>query len=179
LGLKPAGAKFFMKTGPRWGVVFLYVSILYGTLGYARQWGGMLRENGMLHRTTLSFLLLGTALGILWRWSGISTRMRLLRLALMAGLAGVAALLELPEERLHLIEYGVLGWLAGWAVSGSFPWPGWWPLGVAVAWCAGTGDELLQSILPDRVFDPRDILLNAGASLAGLGLFETQRRRKV
>ncbi|MBN1872325.1 MAG: VanZ family protein [Candidatus Omnitrophica bacterium] len=76
-----------------------------------------------------------------------------------------------PAERVHIIEYGILGWSAAHDFSG--------------ARCAGKGllaacimglivgfaDELIQMALPYRVFDTRDIFFNGLGTLWGVAVF--------
>jgi len=67
--------------------------------------------------------------------------------------------LPFPEEKVHLFEYVVLGYLAI-RTFGS-PWKA-----LALVFLAGVGDEVFQYFWPNRVFDPRDIFLN---TLSGSG----------
>ena len=70
-----------------------------------------------------------------------------------------------PEEAFHLIEYGVLGVLAFWALhfrlSDSSVYPAAWLIGSIT----GTADEIIQWFTPNRVFDFRDMQLNIAAAL--------------
>ena len=73
-----------------------------------------------------------------------------------------------PAEIVHLLEYGGLGYLIGWAtrVSRFVSWP---TLGCFVlVTLAGSGDEAIQYLLPNRYFEMRDILLNTWCGAAGL-----------
>src|SRR5262249_8040237 len=82
-------------------------------------------------------------------------------------------------ERTHLPEYGVIAWLAWRAVAPLVPGTA-TGYGVAAALRAaiGDGDELLQRIVPGRVYDPRDIAMNAlGAVLGVLVLAAVHARR--
>jgi len=67
-----------------------------------------------------------------------------------------------------LLEYGGLGYLIGRAakLSGLTPWPGLGCVGLVVL--AGSGDEAIQYLLPNRYFEMRDILLNAWCGTVGL-----------
>jgi hypothetical protein len=114
--------------------------------------------------------------------------------ALLAAAAGCYLLLlrhlTIVQERIHLLLYGALGGLCYAAllercsVDGSPPtasaWPRWqrWPAAWAVllAGLAGWGDELVQAVLPNRVYDLRDVLTNAEAA-ALLVLVLAARRR--
>jgi len=78
--------------------------------------------------------------------------------------------LNLPEERIHFLEYGLCGVLYMNAFeSGETLSPGrkiFWAF--AAAALAGIIDELIQKILPSRVFDLRDILFNVVAGAGGV-----------
>ncbi|RMH60568.1 MAG: VanZ family protein, partial [Bacteroidetes bacterium] len=74
-----------------------------------------------------------------------------------------------PEERTHLIEYGVVAVLVFEALTERasrgrrVPLPP--VLAVVATSVFGTLDELIQGILPNRVFALRDILFNVLASV--------------
>ena len=77
--------------------------------------------------------------------------------------------LERPVEQIHFTEYGALSFfLFKMARHGIRP-P--WCHGASVLGAFGVGlvDELFQGFLPNRVYDPRDILINLWAG--GLGMF--------
>jgi len=75
----------------------------------------------------------------------------------------------MPEEKIHVVEYGILGWLIGWSLSISPMSIQRIILAIVLGWSIGFGDEIIQYFLPNRVYDIRDVLLN-GVS-ATLGLF--------
>ncbi len=80
--------------------------------------------------------------------------------------------LGLPE-RSHLFEYSVLAIIIHKALNeranqgGQVPVPA--LLAFAIAFLIGVFDECLQIILPDRVFDPVDILFNGFAVTMAIG----------
>ena len=72
-------------------------------------------------------------------------------------------------ERTHLPEYGIaalLAWraLVPLASSTVGAYAGAACLGAAIGWV----DELLQKLVPGRVYDPRDIALNALGAILGI-----------
>ena len=71
-------------------------------------------------------------------------------------------------ERLHLAEYGILSYLSYAAFKVDFPEGKAYALGFITASGFGLFDEIIQFILPNRVFEIRDVLTNIIA--AGLGL---------
>ena len=75
------------------------------------------------------------------------------------------------EEKVHILEYAVLGWLAtkdlirvNKKITGIV---------LACLFCVtvGISDEAFQAILPYRVFDIRDIVLNSLATLWGILIY--------
>jgi hypothetical protein len=100
--------------------------------------------------------------------------------ALFGAAAGVYLLLirrlGIIQERIHLIEYGLVGGLVyealreRWSVAerprGTRPWRQRFPAlaAVLIATAAGWGDELVQAVLPNRYYDLRDVVTNAEAA---------------
>ncbi|MFH0953741.1 MAG: VanZ family protein, partial [Verrucomicrobiota bacterium] len=70
-----------------------------------------------------------------------------------------------PEESLHFIEYGVLGALLFRALGHDIRNPAVYLAAALAGSLVGTADEIIQWLTPDRIFDYRDIWLNAYASL--------------
>jgi hypothetical protein len=96
-------------------------------------------------------------------------------------LTGVAALfvgwtLRLwgrPEETVHFVEYGVLGYLAWLALRQHLPDAGVHLGATLLVGLVGLGDEVLQWVVPTRYFDLRDVVINTGAgALVQLALWK-------
>jgi VanZ family protein len=145
-----------------------YLTAVYATLPYARTlWRHA--EPLLGGRPTAAFLLAGAALAAalgVRAWTAGPAR-RVAALALLAAvLAAYGWLLagfyrgRLTIEKVHLIEYGLLAYLALNAVTVT---PRGGP-GAAVAAlfvaAAGAGDEALQRLIPNRVFDLYDVAAN-------------------
>jgi len=79
--------------------------------------------------------------------------------------------MERPEERVHFIEYGVLGLL----VILTRPKVSGLQLGIAVGFVFAVGiiDELIQWVLPSRVGDLRDVIMNGVAGALGVWIGRT------
>ncbi len=76
--------------------------------------------------------------------------------------------LKIPEERIHLLEYGFLSFLVYQIYSSARPvLTGYWQTFLTVCFI-GTLDEIIQYCLPNRVGDIRDIILNIVSGLLGL-----------
>jgi len=84
---------------------------------------------------------------------------------------GLALLwLEIPEERFHLLQYGVLSLLCSRALPNSLYGVRRHLLAFILVCLAGTGDELIQWFRPNRVGDLRDVAINVIAALLAQSL---------
>lgn len=150
------------------GAAIAYLTVVYATLPYARAiWRHI--EPLIAHREMLAFLAAGAMLaGALAArvWTAGPAR-RAGAVALLAGvLVAYAALLlvfyrgRLTIEKVHLIEYGVLAYLACNAVTVTRRGGTGALVAALFVAAAGAGDEALQRLIPQRVFDPHDIVAN-------------------
>ena len=156
-----------------WAWTLAVVVAIYSTLGLARTLSDELRNREVLDNTFfLAFVVLVVAVVI-----------RALRLRggteIFAVLATAIVYLMMflrmasPEERSHLLEYGVvallihaaLGERASNGVAVARPAL----LAIAVTSAIGAVDECIQIFIPSRVFDPVDIGFNALAALMAVG----------
>ena len=128
----PAAMTLFASARERrlWLWTLAVVVAIYSTLGLTGTLAGALRENGLLDASILGLFIM-FLLGATIFTRGISVRPRGAEIAVMLGVTAVYLLLflrtVLPEERTHLMEYGVLGvliherWPSGPARAGVFP----------------------------------------------------------
>ncbi len=168
-----------MSQGRRWWLlVVAYVGLLFAMqprLGFVvddlkGRWGVPAFERVMLAVAVLAGLLFVALTLRIWRAAASTDRMLLV--AAMALYAVGASLLEVPQERLHYIEYGALAGLAYFAcrrgtAGGMTVWQA---ALAAIALTVGLGylDEELQGALWERrYFDWRDVLLNGQAAVLG------------
>ena len=169
-----------------WLWTLAVVVAIYSTLGLANTLAWALRERGLLDVASfwLAMLLVGATIVAF----GLKARPGGLEIAVMLGVTAAYVLLLLrmviPEERSHIIEYGVVGVfihaaLAERASQGrGVPLP---PLLAILATVAlGSLDEGIQVFLPSRVFDPQDILFNllAGTMAVGASVALAWARRR-
>jgi hypothetical protein len=163
-------------------VAFIYASAYFIQFVFLA-----LRERGLLGPTILAaFAATAVALGA---WL-VRQRPRWPELALLAATAlvylGLLQHLTIIQERVHLLEYGALGGIfyaafrERWgdaAARGLRRDPG---LAACLAnGAAGWGDELVQGILPNRVYDNRDVALNAIAGALVVVVAATRRRLRA
>lgn len=155
----------------RISIAAAYLLSLYATLGIARPVAEYLRAHNLLRLTVAILFAIAISTVLAWRFTVAGRKKILLRLVLAALVTAAAFFLaHTPEERLHFLTYGLLGWLISWSFENkatSLLLP------LLLVWLAGTGDELIQALLPSRLFDLRDILFNGIAGTAGIALFST------
>lgn len=159
-----------------WRAVLVAVGLLLAAL-YPLQFAlDALRARNLLRLTIGGLFLLCAAAGavaLVRRRAPFAAW--LVGVAAGAVYAGCALAMEVPQERLHLVEYGGLALLLRAAVAesrrvrvgGGRAWvTDAWTLGVATA--IGWLDEAVQGILPNRMYDLRDVGFNALAAALAL-----------
>jgi len=123
------------------------------------------------------------ALGLAWRAhrAGAPATVRVLLAATLVGWAlALGRLPGRPIERVHLVEYAVIGWLAWRAVrlqvAGEAR-----ALVVAMALGAALGwaEELVQAVTPGRFYDLRDVAMNGLGATLGLATLAVLRATRV
>lgn len=157
-----------------WLWTLAVVVAIYSTLGLVRPLATGLRERGLLAPAFVLGMLLVVAAIVA---KAVRARPGGVEIAVGLGVAAAYLLvfvrMEIPEERTHLVEYGVLGVLIHEALTERarqgrrVPVPA---VDAIVATAAlGLLDECIQAVLPSRVFDVRDILFNALAGTMAVG----------
>jgi len=77
----------------------------------------------------------------------------------------VLYILELPEEQVHFIEYGILSALVYVALSHGVKSKSIYIISAIIVFTFGTIDEIIQWVLPNRCFDIRDLVMNGIAGI--------------
>ena len=172
-----------------WLWTLAVVAAIYSTLGLARTLAGVLRAGLLAAAFWLGLILIGAAAilhGLKRRPPG--AEISGVEISVVLGVVAVYMMVLLrmasPEERSHMIEYSVVALLIYEALmerashGRRVPVP---PLlAVGLASLVGVLDELIQAVLPIRVFDPIDILFNTLAAVmavsASLALAWARRR---
>jgi len=163
-----------------WGFVILYTLFIYASLPFARGVQQSLRalfggQLGLL----INFLLLVPLLFLGLRVLRLSPKKRFLFVLLSSAALGFAMQMEIPEERIHLLEYGLLGALLLKAMSLKMVPRLRFGTALVLGTMIGLGDEGIQWLLPDRVFDWWDVAYNVAGLLLGGGLFHIFARPKA
>lgn len=155
-----------------WSAAGLCLFFIYASLSIARPVAEYLRDRNLL-RLAVSLIFILTAAFIFWRaFLNRPGRRVLVTLALLVGscLLVLLRLPMLPEERLHFLEYGLFAGLVFEALRERrkrqaatlvSPFVGALVLTLGAGWV----DEGIQAVLPNRVYDPRDVAFNTTAGL--------------
>lgn len=157
-----------------WGWAVAWTVLIYSTLYIARPICEYLRKH-----TPFETLIWGIfGLISLWvvylivkhvRFKSVSSVV--LFCATVVGYGVALFWLKIPEERIHLIQYGVLVCLVVRALRLDLKPVIAYPTAVVVTSLLGWGDEGIQYLLPNRYFDWKDVLLNAISAVLGLMLW--------
>lgn len=180
-----------------WLLALAYMGLIFCTLSLVRPLSELLRKHHRLEEFV--FAVFGALALLIGVWL-VRYRPSWRQLAVLAAVAVLYAALffylELPEERIHLPEYGLLAVIFYGALAerraatpraAAAPGGGgasWWPaLGASLLTAAaGWLDEGIQHLLPSRYYDLRDVVLNAVAgtlaavTLAALRQLEKKNR---
>ncbi len=160
-----------------WSWAGVLLVVIYASLYWVRPVAEALRARGLL-QLTVTALFLVAAIGVLrWCLARSPGRRELAVLAVVA-LLYLAVLwpIRLPEERFHLLEYGLLAALVYAALlerqrrGGELRWAAGPALvAVAIIGLAGWLDEGIQHLLPNRYYDWVDVGLNPVAGILAVG----------
>ena len=173
---RPTVATLFYSARERrlWIFAVLVVAGIYSTLWLAPTLLAIVDRQVVFWGFWIGLALIGGALLVL----GLRARPSVAEIGVVLGVVGAYLVLPLrmatPEERSHLIEYAVVALLVGEALreraarGGSVPLPS--IVAFSVTCAIGVVDEAVQLLLPQRVFDPIDVVFNSGsAAIAVVG----------
>ena len=155
-----------------WTVVGLYLAVVYMTLGVARGLWDVLNE--FLGGRAIGFIYLVGIVAVLalfvymvFKKKERSPGRYLLFLLFVSIFFILSKLAIYPVEKFHLLEYGGLSFLVYNALKTELDRYDirLYILGSLICVGAGVVDEVIQLALPNRVFDYRDIILNAVSSV--------------
>jgi len=169
-----------------WSAAGLCLFLIYASLYIARPVAEYLRDRNLLRLVVFLIFILTAAL-ILWRVLLDGPRVRVLvTLGLVIGgyLVVLLGIPMLPEERLHFLEYGLFAGLVYGALrerrrQGAATLVSPFAGALALTFVAGWVDEGIQAVLPNRVYDPRDVAFNTGAGLICLVSIMLLQRARV
>ncbi len=163
--------KWFQSKSFVWSLIGCYVTFIYSTLYIMRPILNFLKATlgGYLNLSIVIIFLIMLSLILVHI---ISNRERYsvgqyLWFALISCLYGlILYIVDVPEEQVHFIEYGILSGLIYIALKLDIHNNVYvYFLSAFIVFAFGAVDEIIQWILPNRVFDIRDIVLNGIAGI--------------
>ena len=147
-----------------------FVLILCLILGVGALYGRRLQYAfpgavGFIGYVALGLLLFSSYLAIVR--GGLNNHPHTVRVVVLAiaSYSLCESLIITPIERIHFIKYGLLSLMLYRAIPRSLSL--WHPVPLILTMVIGVGEETAQYFIPDRVGDPRDMLLNVVAALIG------------
>lgn len=154
-----------------WLQVIVWVGIIYASLPWVRPLCDFLKAktpflfliNSLM---AVVFVLLAVEMGRRRVLKGASSYFLVWGIFVVYGY--LLFLLKVPEEKIHLIEYGFLAFLVFRAVDLDYRGVKRYGIAFVVSSLLGWMDELIQHFLPNRYYQSSDVLLNILS--AGLGL---------
>ena len=154
-----------------WCVLIFYTLFIYISLPFMpRLWANFRRYAGGFTDYFAAFIL--GLIAILIISYLIATRKDIrsfIWLAILIFVYGFAlSRLELPVERVHFIEYGILSFMVFRALRHDIKGINIYLWSAIIVFCLGFIDEGIQYILPSRVYDTRDVVVNGIAGILGL-----------
>ncbi len=163
-------SKWFQNKTFLWSLIACYVTLIYSTLYIMRPILNFLKMTlkgylnlsvGIMFLIILS-LVLAHIISNRERYS-VSQYLWFSFISCLYGL--VIYILELPEEQVHYIEYGVLSALIYLALTHDINNVSIYIFSSIIVFVFGAIDEGIQWLLPNRVFDIRDIIMNGTAGI--------------
>jgi len=153
-------------------VAVAYVLTMYTTSGQIRSLSNLFRQvAGDMLGPLVTLTLISILAGVLLCCRHSLKRRHILPLLPIVLAYGLALwFLKVPEERFHLLQYGLLTALCAGALPDRFHGPTRHGLVVLLVTLAGIGDELIQWLRPNRVGDVLDVLINSGAAVLAQAL---------
>ncbi|MEW6755921.1 MAG: VanZ family protein, partial [Candidatus Latescibacterota bacterium] len=157
-----------------WGLAALYIAFVYSTVPVMPAVWAALREytSGSVRYLGILAVAAAACLVAVRLWRRVRGSDPWPYLALLAVLPVYAFLLDryavFPSERLHLVEYGFMGWVLFGALRIDLPGGRAYAASLVLTVLVGFGDECIQWVLPQRFFELKDVELNAVSG--GLGL---------
>lgn len=151
---------------------------IYSTLAFIRRVTNALRDAGQLKTVVaIAFGLAAVAvIALLIRTPALRKPKTVLLIAVAAAIyALVVWPMESPEEKLHFIEYGIVGVLWFLSLPDAWSTPKRYVTAALATVASGWLDEGIQALIPERYYDLRDVGFNALAGLMALTVFTVAR----
>ncbi|MGB2599039.1 MAG: VanZ family protein [Candidatus Omnitrophota bacterium] len=168
-----------------WVIIFLYVVFIYATLGIAPGVWDKLNDLSGGRNNLVLYIIYSLVIASLFYYVIFVKKERAALKYLMLVLAAGIFLMILKQtqsksEKIHLCEYGLLGVMLYNALKIEFNRVDLKLYVCAAFICAAIGavDEGIQWVLPNRVFDWRDIFMNAVSGALPLAVIRVNVLRR-
>ena len=162
-----------------WSQVFLWVFLIYSTLYVVRPICEFLKSHTPFYILTNIFMAILLFSLFIFSLSKIHMKRRssfLILLFIVSLYAGGLKIIQIPEEKLHFVEYGILGFLTYRAIALDVKGYAVYGLSLLLTSVLGWIDEGIQYFLPNRYYQTKDVLLNCvSAGLALLWVYVFKR----
>jgi VanZ family protein len=157
-----------MRHSKLWWAIWMYIILIYSTLPIMRHVLNFVKEHlgrdHLLLIVNISLLVPTVLVLIFVVRKGLG---KILWVSIpLAATAYYVYFMKIPEERVHFLQYGLLGILVLTTVKKE-TWEG-LLMALTVTVLVGCGDEFIQWLLPNRVGEIRDVMINAAASVLGV-----------
>jgi hypothetical protein len=167
-----------------WLLFGVYVSGVFATVPVARQVVLTLRNSNVLDAAVTGLYAVAVAV-VVYHVLFDLRHSDWVAFVMVAGFISlIAALLlglSVPEERVHFLQYGLMGLLARRAIARRAAERRRALLAIkgaaALTVCLGLADETFQGFVPGRVFDWRDVAMNVSGCAIALFLDELLHNR--
>ena len=152
-------------------IAISFALLIYGSLPFAPGfWAKIAKITGVFSGYIAASILLLAVIAIAL-YLGIKKRglVHFIWLAVLSVFyaAGLISL-KLPIERIHFVEYGLLAFLVFRALRHYSGGKALYLYSGIAVFGVGFIDEAIQYILPNRVFDARDVIVNSAAGVLAL-----------
>ena len=156
-------------------LTIIYIAAIYGTSGIMRPILDYLKNSlGDNFDYGINLFLGIIAICLLYGIKNVASHIKVREIVILsiiiAGYLFIMKIITVPEERFHLLQYGVLVWFV--SAYKNFTLKNYDLCFFSFLFCCfvGTGDEVVQWLRPNRVGDFRDILINWAAILLAQGV---------
>ncbi len=153
-----------------WSLIACYVTLIYSTLYIMRPILNFLKATlgGYLNLSIAIIFLIMLSLILVHIISnreryGVGQYLWFSFISCVYGL--IIYIVDVPEEQVHFIEYGILSALVYIALTHDINNKSIYFLSAIVVFVFGTIDEVIQWVLPNRIFDIRDLIINGSAGI--------------
>lgn len=154
-----------------WFIIFAYVLLIYISLPYARVVLNEIYAVAGIRFLNYLFLFLSFVIFVLFIYL-FRQKGRYLCLALFLSffiLVGANLFLKFPEERIHFIEYALLGSFVFFACKNTSFFEKYVIFfSMILVFIFGALEEIIQYFLPNRVGDVRDVVMNFVGGIWGV-----------